>query len=296
MKNVLITGGSGTLGNALTERLYGECDITIYSRSEFLQAQMRRRFPKARYVLGDVTDYSRLQAATAGHDTIIHAAAMKRLPECEAQPEACYQTNVAGSANVAYAAQIHSVETVIGISTDKACQSVTVYGATKLMMERIFANQPDGQTRFVCVRYGNVLQSRGSVIPLWRSQVERGQPVTLTDARMTRFWMTPTQAVDVVMEAMSLNHGETLVPKMAALPVVKMASYILGDDVPMTEIGLRGAERLHEWLVSPDETVIDTGNVFIVSPRGEFGLSYRSDDCRELTQAEFLTMLAEVES
>jgi len=142
MKKLLITGGSGTLGNALVKHLYGSCQITIYSRSELLQAQMRQKYPDCRYILGDVRDRYLLSAAIAGHDTVIHAAAMKRIPECEIQPGICHEVNVIGSEYVAHACNVHGVEQCIGISTDKACQAVTVYGASKLMMERIFQSFP----------------------------------------------------------------------------------------------------------------------------------------------------------
>jgi len=301
MENILITGGSGTLGHALAKRLYNECDITIYSRSEYLQAQMRKEYPDCRYVLGDVRDYGRLHAAIAGHDTVIHAAAMKRLPECEAQPSECWQTNVMGSENVALACISNGVNRCVGISTDKACQAVTMYGASKLAMERVFQAQPKNATVFTLVRYGNVLESRGSVIPFWRSQVAAGRPVTITDYRMSRFWMTPREAVDLVMATLELEFisgGEVLVPKMKGLPVVKMAEYAIGADHDMTEIGLRSMERLHEWLVGPDELVLEEApdSFLLSSTHGESGHNWRSDTAPELSEAEFMAMLGEVEA
>lgn len=297
MKRLLITGGSGTLGNALVKRLYETCQITIYSRSELLQAQMRQKYPDCRYILGDVRDRDLLSAAIAGHDTIIHAAAMKRIPECEAQPGICHEINVIGSEYVAHACNMHGVEQCIGISTDKACQPVTVYGASKLMLERIFQSQPEG-CQFKLVRYGNVLESRGSVIPLWRQQHENGNPVTLTDRRMTRFWMSPAQAVDVILRAFALTSRCVLVPKVKALPIYDMARFIVGEDAVFTEVGLRSVERLHEWLISPDESAREYTNCFIIDRNGDGEIAkhaYCSLEAPRLSPDEFEEMLAEVD-
>jgi UDP-N-acetylglucosamine 4,6-dehydratase len=297
---LLITGGSGTLGNALVKRLYESHQITIYSRSELLQAQMRQKYPECRYVLGDVRDRELLSAAIAGHDTVIHAAAMKRIPECEAQPGICHEVNVIGSEYVAHACNVHGIEQCIGISTDKACQPVTVYGASKLMMERIFQVQPEGGCQFKLVRYGNVLESRGSVIPLWRNQHTNGDPVTLTDRRMTRFWMSPTQAVDTILRAFELEDRCILVPKVKALPIYDMARFIVGEEVTFTEVGLRSVERLHEWLVSPDEAAREFTDCFIIDRNGgreSIGkYSYCSLDAPRIHADEFREMLAEVEA
>jgi UDP-N-acetylglucosamine 4,6-dehydratase len=299
MRNILITGGTGTLGHALVKRLYGEYGITIYSRSESSQAQMRRLYPECRYVLGDIRDYQTLQAAIAGHDTVIHAAAVKRIPEAEAQPGNCHEINVVGSEFVARACQVHGVERCVGISTDKACQPVTVYGATKLLMEKIFQAQAD-DTVFTLARFGNVMQSTGSVIPLWRQQAAEGRPLTITDMEMTRFWMTPDQAAKEVIATQALCTGEILVPKMKALSICQMARWI-APEARITGIGMRSTERVHEWLVSPDEVVHETENYFIVNPTGSLrdgapGCAYRSDTAPQLTQDEFLSMLAEVEA
>src|SRR5437762_5723777 len=181
--NILITGGSGTLGHAIVrtaERDNWPCTFTIYSRSELRQAQMRQKHPHLRYVLGDVRDAERLYWLAIGHDTIIHAAAMKRIPECEAQPWVCYETNVFGASSVVRAAQMAGVKRVIGISTDKACRAVTAYGASKLAMEKLFQAQPEGGPVFTLVRYGNVVASNGSVIPTWRKQASEGKPLTIT--------------------------------------------------------------------------------------------------------------------
>jgi UDP-N-acetylglucosamine 4,6-dehydratase/5-epimerase len=188
--NILITGGSGTLGHALVRTAEAEgwnAQFTIYSRSELRQAQMRQKHPNCRYILGDVRDAERLKAAVAGHTLVIHAAAMKRLPECDAQPAECYATNVQGSLNVLRACQQSGVLRLIGISTDKACAATTAYGASKLAMEKLLCAAPDAPTVCTLVRYGNVVGSNGSVVPLWREQARQGRPLTITDGGMTRF-------------------------------------------------------------------------------------------------------------
>jgi len=300
MKKILITGGSGTLGQALVKRLYESYQLTIFSRSESLQARMRQQYPQCRYVLGDVRDRDLIAATVAGHDIVIHAAAMKRIPECEAQPGMCHEVNVIGSEYVARACAMYGVEQCIGISTDKACQPVTVYGASKLMMERIFQSQTlDSGCQFKLVRYGNVLESRGSVIPLWRQQHAQGYPLTVTDRRMTRFWMSPAQAVEVVMRAFNSDNGSILIPKVKALPLLDMIRLVTGgdEDPPITEIGLRSMERLHEWLLSPDEAATEYNHCFIIhrGRQGEIGHSYTSLEAPRLTAAEFSSLLAEVE-
>jgi len=174
--NILITGGSGTLGHAIVRQSIEErwdCAITVYSRSELRQAQMRQAHAGLRYVLGDVRDYDRLAAAVAGHDIVIHAAAVKRIPEAEQQPVNCYETNVIGSMNVARACNAGGVARCVGISTDKACRAITAYGASKLAMEKLFQAQAGGCVFTLC-RYGNVVASNGSVIPLWRQQHAHG--------------------------------------------------------------------------------------------------------------------------
>lgn len=293
MSNVFITGGSGTLGRALTAWLLDNGHaVTIFSRGEALQADMRQRFPAVRYVLGDVRDYDRLSAAVAGHDVVIHAAAMKRIPECEQQPGECYATNVTGSMNVHRACTLHGVELCIGISTDKACRPVTAYGASKLMMERLW-QQPQTSTVFTLVRYGNVLESRGSVIPLWRRQYAETGSITITHPAMTRFWMTPAQAVEAVVSAWYHGHGEIVVPKVKALPVTTMAAYIVPDAERLTT-GLRSMERIHEYLVSPEEQALEYPEHFVITPHHK-GVSrcYSSEDAPRLSRPEFLAMLEE---
>lgn len=292
---ILITGGSGTLGRAIVRTAQAEgwnAEFTIYSRSEYLQAQMRSQFPHTRFLLGDVRDYDRLAAAVVGHDLVIHAAAMKRLPECEAQPTECMQTNVVGSANVARACIAGGVARCVGISTDKACASISTYGASKRMMEGIFQAANGQGTIFTLCRYGNVVASRGSVIPLWREQAARGEALTITDKRMTRFWMSGDAAVKTVVAAVDLNPdpGLIIVPKMKALSIAEMAD-ILHPGVPTREIGLRSIEKLHEDLVHSDESASSWRNMYLVGAGGTTGYHYSSAHAPRLTAPEFLRML-----
>lgn len=292
---VLITGGSGTLGAAIlrtAERENWNYSFTVYSRSELRQAQMRARYPHVRYILGDVRDYDRLAAAVAGHDLIIHAAAMKRLPECEAQPVACYQTNVEGTANVARACVAHGVKTAVFISTDKACKSISAYGSSKQLGEAIWRSYaPYGQ--FVGVRYGNVVASNGSVIPLWRKQAKMGVPLTLTNPDMTRFWMAPSAAVQLIVDACYLPPGAFLVPRMGALSIREMAEIIAPGTLQQI-VGLRSVEKQHEDLVHPDELASETLTHYRVGI-GETGHSYTSDAAPRLCPEAFLAMLEEAE-
>jgi UDP-N-acetylglucosamine 4,6-dehydratase len=240
--SILITGGAGTLGHAIVRQACSdgwECTFTIVSRSELRQARMRQRFPRLRYVLADVRDARAMDAVIAGHETVIHAAAMKRIPECETQPQACLETNVIGSSVVAATCVRHGVATAIAISTDKACLAATAYGHSKGLMVALLRAQPRGLTRFVAVRYGNVVASNGSVIPIWREQHATRQPLTLTDERMTRFWMAPTDAVCLIERtAAEGQHGEVWIPKMHALGIRTLAQMIC-PGAPMTEVGLR---------------------------------------------------------
>lgn len=296
--NILITGGSGTLGQAIVRAALKEgwgCAFTIYSRSELRQAEMRARYPRCRYVLGDVRDYDRLAAAVAGHDLVIHAAAMKRIPECEAQPGECYATNVIGSQHVVRACIAAGVARCVGVSTDKACRAVTAYGASKLAMEKLFQSQSASPVIFTLVRYGNVLASNGSVIPLWREQSARGQALTITDRRCTRFWMTERDAVRMVRWATMCAAGEIAVPAMSALNIADMAQ-IIAPGCDTTEMGLRACEKLHEDLIHPDEVAAQTLMGDFVVGRGKAtGHRYTSEIAPRLTKEQFLAMLREAD-
>lgn len=295
--SVCITGGSGTLGHAIVRAALAEkwdATFTIYSRSELKQAQMRARYPQLRYVLGDVRDSERVGAVIPGHDTVIHAAAMKRLPECDAQPSECYATNVQGSLNVLRACQYGGAKQLIAISTDKACAASTAYGASKLMMERLLIAAPADLTRCTLVRYGNVVASNGSVVPIWRKQASEGKPLTVTDPQMTRFWMAPSDAVALIQYAATLDHGLIAVPKMGSLSIQEMAE-IVAPGAELQTIGLRFAEKKHEDLVAPDEFVTETATHYLIG-RGKPGTHYTSYSAHRLTPNAFRSMLHEAEA
>ena len=294
---ILVTGGSGTLGRAIVrtaEREGWDATFTIYSRSELRLAQMRQKYPKHRYLVGDVRDTFALGAAIAGHDTVIHAAAMKRIPECEAQPDECYATNVFGSMNVIRACQAFGVTRCIGISTDKACLAITAYGASKLAMEKLFQAQDDTMTRFTLVRYGNVVASNGSVIPIWREKAMQGEALPVTDPTATRFWMAPSDAVKLIVDAAYLPPGTILVPKMAALSLAGLAA-IVAPGMPLKTIGWRSIEKKHEDLVHRDEQASETLTHYRIG-FGERRHEYRSMDAPPIAPDQFLAMLAEAES
>jgi UDP-N-acetylglucosamine 4,6-dehydratase len=295
--NIFVTGGSGTLGHAIVRTAlveHWDCTFTIYSRSELRQASMRQAYGNLRYVLGDVRDYDRLAAAVAGHDLVIHAAAMKRLPECDAQPVECYQTNTQGSINVLRACQWHGVGRLVAISTDKACAASTAYGASKLMMERAIIVQNDGPTICNAVRYGNVVASNGSVVPIWRAQAKQGKPLTVTDPEMTRFWMAPSDAVKLIEYAATLDHGLIAVPKMGSLSIAEMAQ-IVAPGAELVTTGLRFAEKKHEDLVAPDEFATETATHYLIG-KGNPGTRFTSYTAHRLAPAAFRSMLHEAEA
>lgn len=301
---ILITGGSGTLGHAIVRTALAEkwdCTFTIYSRSELRQAQMRQRYGSLRYVLGDVRDADRLSAAVAGHDLVIHGAAMKRIPEAEAQPINCYETNVIGSMNVVRACIAGGVKRCVGVSTDKACRSITAYGASKLCMEKLFQAQHAGPCIFTLVRYGNVVASNGSVIPLWRQQAKAGQPLTVTDPEMTRFWMGESDAVKIIEMAAHpgwSEPGAIAVPLMRSLSLAELAA-IIAPGAELKTTGLRSVEKKHEDLLHVDEPVVPGDNTFswiVDNKYASTGTSYTSYDAPRLMPADFRRMLAEAEA
>jgi UDP-N-acetylglucosamine 4,6-dehydratase/5-epimerase len=255
LKNVLITGGAGYLGRAYLRwaRQYRpDLKFTIFSRDEGKHARCRREFPEHRYVIGDVRDPDSVDLAIAGHDTVIHAAAFKYVPQGETNVAECHEINVVGSLNVARAAARHGVERVIGISTDKACSPINVYGHTKALMERIFQEyDAKTSTQFNLVRYGNVISSTGSVIPIFRQQLKDQGFVTLTDPEMTRFWLPVSDAVTLINLALSEPYGGTiLIPRCPSISMQALASAVT-DKVKV--IGLRFGEKRHESLLNAVE-------------------------------------------
>jgi UDP-N-acetylglucosamine 4,6-dehydratase len=295
---VLVTGGTGTLGSAIAKmaELYSwPCSITVFSRGEFLQAQMRSQFPSLRFVLGDVRDARAVHSVVAGHDVVIHAAAMKRIPECEAQPMECVASNLQGSINVLNACRDHNVPTVVGISTDKAVQATTVYGASKLMMEGLFKAHRSPTGRAVLVRYGNVLASRGSVLPLWEKAAREGKVLKITDPSMTRFWMTPQQAVELVSTAIGLDHGDILVPRMKSCTMGELAQWLFpGSKTAQT--GKRSQEKSSEDLVHAEERFDPHGQKFLqLSEHGSesFPDGYSTLTCDRFTESELVGLYDE---
>lgn len=274
---MLVTGATGSFGTAFVQRLLQRSDdltIRLFSRDELKQSEMHARIgadPRLRYFLGDVRDLDRLRRAMQGADLVVHAAAMKQVPACEYNPFEAVQTNVLGTQNVIDAAIDSGVRRVVALSTDKAVNPVNLYGATKLCEEKLVvqgnAYASQGRTSLSCVRYGNVVGSRGSVVPLFRQQATAGR-LTVTDPRMTRFWITLDQAVDLVLFAFDhMVGGEVFVPKIPSMRVTDLAE-ALAPGVPVDVIGIRPGEKLHECLLTVDESrhTVDVGGVYVVLP------------------------------
>jgi UDP-N-acetylglucosamine 4,6-dehydratase len=275
-KTILLTGGTGSFGRAFTRRVlcaWPDAVIRVYSRDELKQSEMLTEFGsrQLRFLIGDVRDRTRMTRAAQGADLVIHAAAMKQVPACEYNPFEAVRTNVLGAQHVVDAAIDAGVEKVVALSTDKAVNPVNLYGATKLCAEKIVvqgnAYAAQSRTRLACVRYGNVVGSRGSVVPLFRRQLDEGL-LTITDARMTRFWITLDEAVDLVFYALEhLTGGEVFVPKIPSMRVVDLAE-AMAPGVARDVVGIRPGEKLHEILITADESrhTIDVGDVYIVLP------------------------------
>lgn len=273
---ILLTGGTGSFGRAFVHQVlaaYNNVTIRVFSRDELKQSEMDTavRDDRVRYLVGDVRDRDRLLRAARGANIIVHAAAMKQVPACEYNPFEAVQTNIHGARNVVDAAIDAGIGRVVALSTDKAVNPVNLYGATKLCAEKIVvqgnAYAAAGPTRLACVRYGNVVGSRGSVVPVFREQAARGR-LTITDTRMTRFWISLPQAVALVLH--SLEHmvgGEVFVPKIPSMRVVDLAS-AMAPDARHEVIGIRPGEKLHEMLITSDESrhTVDAGDVYVVVP------------------------------
>jgi FlaA1/EpsC-like NDP-sugar epimerase len=294
-KSILITGGTGSLGKVLTRRLLsGEMGkpkkIIIFSRDEAKQHEMRISYLNntsptdeviynnfrqiLEFRIGDVRDFHSVSAAIQGVDIIFNAAALKQVPSCEYFPFEAVKTNIEGPENIVRVIRELKlpVNTVVGISTDKACKPVNVMGMTKAIQERIFikANMDCPQTRFICVRYGNVLASRGSVIPLFHEQILSGGPVTITTSDMTRFLLSLDQAVDTIFAALiNARRGETYIPRVPAARVTDIAQSLIGNRPIKTIItGIRPGEKIHEILVSEEEAhrTIERGSYYVIQP------------------------------
>jgi FlaA1/EpsC-like NDP-sugar epimerase len=279
-KRILITGGTGSLGKVLLKRLLsGQCGnpskIIVFSRDEAKQHTLRVEYQqkslvtdeviydnfskKLEFRIGDVRDINSVAGALRDADIVFNAAALKQVPTCEYFPYEAVQTNIGGAENIVRAIRDYGlkVETVVGISTDKAVKPVNVMGMTKSVQERIFAkgNLEIPNTRFVLVRYGNVLASRGSVIPLFHEQLKNGGPITITDTEMTRFLLSLEEAVDIILAAMTYaKRGETYIPRVPSARIIDVAHALIGDRPVKVDItGIRPGEKLHEILVSEEE-------------------------------------------
>jgi FlaA1/EpsC-like NDP-sugar epimerase len=295
-KRVIVTGGTGSLGQVLVRRLLeGEVgvpeEVVVFSRSEALQHSMRLAFQHRRvatddivydeerhqrlhFRIGDIRDYAAVSALLRDADVVFHAAAMKQVPTCEYHPIEAFMTNAMGAQNIARAIseQQLTVDTVVGISTDKACKPVNVMGMTKALQERILleANLQSPSTRFIVARYGNVLASRGSVIPVFGEQIEHGGPVTVTTPEMTRFLLSLDEAVDTVFAAVrDAQRGETYVPRVPTARMVDVAKAMIGDrEIEIEFMGIRPGEKTHEVLVSEEEAprTYDRGEYLAIQP------------------------------
>lgn len=300
--SILITGGTGSFGKALIERLLDEHDprrIVIYSRDELKQYEGRQLFgddPRLRWFLGDIRDRHRLTRAMHGVEYVVHAAALKQVDTAEYNPFEYVQTNIIGSQNVVEAAIDAGVKKVVALSTDKASSPLNLYGATKLAADKLFQSgnhyAAGYETRFSVVRYGNVMGSRGSVIPFFKKLAAEGKPLPITDARMTRFWITLPQAVQFVIDSFDqMQGGELYVPRIPSMRITDLVEAV-APGAETYQIGIRPGEKLHEEMISLDDArrTLRVGDRYVVlptianwgftAPAGESlpdGFAYQSD-------------------
>ena len=281
-KNIFITGGTGSFGKHFIRRIlkdYKPNKIVVFSRDELKQFEMQDEFNSAcmRYFLGDVRDHERLLEATRGIDIIIHAAALKQVPAAEFNPMECVKTNVNGGENVIKAALANNVESVVALSTDKAASPINLYGATKLTSDKLFiaANniKGDRRTKFSVVRYGNVVGSRGSVVPFFMKLIKKNTTsLPITDSDMTRFWITLDEGVTFVINAIRRMHGgELFVPKIPSIRVIDLAKS-MAPNLPIEIIGIRPGEKLHEVMCPKDDShlTLEFSEHFIIKPSFSF--------------------------
>jgi len=300
-KRVLVTGATGSFGKLFIDRLLNQTQVSsvvAFSRDELKQFEMQAEFlsPKLEFVLGDVRDFSRILQVTKDVDVVIHAAAMKQIPASESNPMEAIKTNVLGAENIVNAAIANQVEKVVALSTDKAANPANLYGATKLCSDKLMIAgnylSNKSTTSFAVVRYGNVLGSRGSVIPFFQKCAASGK-IPITDFRMTRFWLTLNQGVSLVLTAIeSMRGGEIFVPKIPSFKVTDVAR-IVAPGIPTYEIGIRPGEKLHEVMITEDDShyTRDYGDYYVIlspqlinsaeyeesSNRVKEGFTYRSD-------------------
>jgi len=322
-KNILITGGTGSFGKKYTDMIlakYKPNKIIIFSRDELKQYEMAQSYNDScmRYFIGDVRDEKRVEQAMDGVDYVIHAAALKHVPIAEYNPVECIKTNIDGAQNVINAAIKNNVEKVIALSTDKASSPINLYGATKLASDKLFvaANNIVGKrkTRFAVVRYGNVVGSRGSVVPFFKQLINNGNTeLPITDADMTRFLITLEDGVQFVLDNFERMHGgEIFIPKIPSMKMTELAT-ALAPDLSHKIIGIRPGEKMHEVMITADDRVVEFDRYYVIQPTIQFnhevdystnalgekgkdigiGFEYNSFNNTEwLTQEEFLEMVA----
>jgi UDP-N-acetylglucosamine 4,6-dehydratase len=317
-KTILVTGGTGSFGQKFTEIALSEHNpraLRVFSRGELLQYEMQQRFQndsRIRFFIGDIRDRERVYRAFYGVDIVVHAAALKQVPACEYNPIEAVKTNIDGATNVIDAAIDNHVERVIAVATDKGVLPTNLYGATKLVMERLLVQAnvytKDLGAKFSCVRYGNVVGSRGSVLPLFRKQRESGT-ITITDERMTRFWITLEQGVRFVIDCIGrMEGGEVSVPKIPSMRITDLAEAI-APGVHREVIGIRPAEKLHEMLLTEEEArhTQEFEGYYVIEPEHPFwkglnltggralpdGFKYTSDTNKVWLTIEQLQQMAE---
>ena len=313
--NILITGGTGSFGNRVAAHLLKQspAKVRIFSRDEKKQWEMQQAFPQFEYIIGDVREESRLEEAMDKIDLVFHAAALKHVPSCETYPYEAYKTNVQGSQNACRTAKAAGVKVFVALSTDKAVKPLNAMGTSKAMMEKLICSQnlKGGETKFCCVRYGNVMGSRGSVIPLFKRQIENGEPLTITVPEMTRFLLTLDQSVGLVFHAMKhAIGGEIFVRKAPACNIETLANAVRqkfssqGAEHPINNTGIRPGEKLHETLVDEYEmqrvteeelfyTVPPEYNVPEHHSEKPLGTEYTSANARQLETAADVEPLLE---
>ncbi|WP_378950633.1 UDP-N-acetylglucosamine 4,6-dehydratase (inverting) [Pelosinus sp. sgz500959] len=295
-KSILVTGGTGSFGKKFIKTVlekYKPKKVIVFSRDELKQFEMQQEFSDSvmRYFIGDVRDAERLKQAFNGVDYIIHAAALKQVPAAEYNPMECVKTNINGAQNVINAAIENNVEKVIALSTDKAANPINLYGATKLVSDKLFvaANNVVGdcRTRFSVVRYGNVVGSRGSVVPFFQKLISNGEEVLpITDMKMTRFWITLPQGVEFVMKSFQrMQGGEIFVPKIPSSKIIDLATAI-APDMPIKVIGIRPGEKLHEIMCPIDDShlTLEFPDHYVIKPTITFfsPLDYRVNQLQEV--------------
>jgi len=297
-KRVLITGGSGALGSTLITKLLGfnVKEIIVFSRDEKRQDEIKRKhYDKClKYILGDIKDYHSIRDAVRGADIVIHAAAFKYINLAEKQVSECVKTNVIGSLNVINAVKDEkNIEICLGISTDKASSPINVYGMSKTIMERLFceADETKGnlKTRFLTVRYGNVLMTTGSVVPIWKEKVQKGEPLPVTDPNMTRFIFTLNDSINLIFYALVHgNSGDIISVKMPAVLLNDLAEVVAQGKVPVKIVGMRPGEKINECLIADFECkdTIDLGDNYLIRPNSNIGLEFDNGVKKPFTSDE----------